>query len=91
MFYAIYAGKFSLSSTNVTKTYINLEIPEVAEIINNCIFLKLLINSVYYLTKYHLHNIFFKQNSMIGMVKNMILYEKYQKYMHNNFHRRIYF
>ncbi|KAL0011152.1 hypothetical protein SO802_006260 [Lithocarpus litseifolius] len=28
-------GKFSLSSTNVTKVYLNLEIPETAEIINS--------------------------------------------------------
>ena len=82
MFYAIYAGKFSLSSTNATKIYINLKIPEVAEIIDKCIFLKLLItkkimiNIIYYLTKYHLYNIFFKKNSIIRTVKNMILFKK---------------
>ena len=38
MSYAIYVGKLSLSSTNVTKIYINLEIPKVAEIIDICIF-----------------------------------------------------
>ena len=59
MFYAIYADKFSLSSTNATKNiYINLEIPKVAEIIDKYIYLKFiitksLINSIYYLTKCH--------------------------------------
>ena len=43
MFYAIYDDKFSLSSTNATKIYINLEIFEVAEIIDKCIFLKFII------------------------------------------------
>jgi len=43
MFHAIYAGKFSLSSTNATKIYINLEIPKVAKIIDKCIFLKFII------------------------------------------------
>ena len=84
----------SLSSTNATKIYINLEILEVVEIIDKSIFLKFiitksLINNIYYLTKCHLLNIFLK-NSMIGMVKNMILYKKYQKYMQKKFHRRIY-
>ena len=40
-----------------------------------------MINIIYYLTKYHLYNIFFKKNSIIGMVKNMMLYRKYQKYI----------
>ena len=48
MFYAIYVGKFSLSSTNATKIYINLEIPEVDEIIDRYIFLKLLITKKNY-------------------------------------------
>ena len=43
MSYAIYVGKLSLSSTNATKIYINLEILEVGKIIDICIFLKLLI------------------------------------------------
>ena len=43
MFYAIYASKFSLSSTNATKIYINLEISKVAEIIDKRIFLKFII------------------------------------------------
>ena len=42
MFYAIYTNKFSLPSTSAMKIYINLEIPEVAEIIE-CIFLKFII------------------------------------------------
>ena len=33
----------SLSLTNATKIYINLEIPEVAEIIDKCIFLNFII------------------------------------------------
>ena len=44
MFYAIYDGKFSLSLTNAAKIYINLEIPEVAEIIDKCIFLNFIMN-----------------------------------------------
>ena len=44
IFYAIYDGKFFLSSTNATKIYINLEIPKVAEIIDKCIFLKFIIS-----------------------------------------------
>ena len=84
----------SLSSTNATKIYINLEILEVVEIIDKSIFLKFmiiksLINNIYYITKCHLLKIFLK-NSMIGMVKNMILYKKYPKYMQKKFHRRIY-
>ena len=65
MFYTIYSRKFSLSSISTTKIYINLEIPKVAEIIDKCIFLKFiitkksLINYIYYLTKFHLHYIFF--------------------------------
>ena len=56
MFYAIYANKFSLSSTSATKIYINLEIPEVAKIIDKCIFLKFIItrksnNSIYLLSQ----------------------------------------
>ena len=52
---------------------------------------KFLINSIYYLTKCHLHNIFLKKkNSIIGMVKNMILYKKYKKHIQNNFHGSIY-
>ena len=48
----------SLSSTDATKIYINLETLEVFEIIDKCIFLKFiitksLINSKYYLTKFH--------------------------------------
>ena len=43
MFYAVYEGKFSLSLTSATKIYINLEIFEVAEIIDKCIFLKFII------------------------------------------------
>ena len=42
---------------------------------------KSLTNSIYYLTKHHLHNIFFFKNSIIGMVKNMILNKKYQKHI----------
>nr|XP_023914269.1 uncharacterized protein LOC112025810 [Quercus suber] len=34
MYSAIFVGKFSLSSTSATKVYLNLEIPEVAEIID---------------------------------------------------------
>ena len=88
MFYAIYAGKFSLSSISATNIYIYiyLEILEVAEIINKCIFLKViikkksLINSIYYLTKCHLHNIFFqkkfndrndKEHDYIGTISNI--------------------
>ena len=91
----IFASKFSLSSTSATKVYLNLEIPKVTETIDKCIFLKLLItkkkliNSIYYLIKYHLHSFFLFKNSMTGMVKNMILYKKYQKYMQNCFQRRI--
>ena len=33
----------SLSSTSATKIYINLEIPQVVEIIDKCIFLKFII------------------------------------------------
>ena len=33
----------SMSSTNATKIFINLEIPEVDEIIDKCIFLKFII------------------------------------------------
>ena len=33
----------SLSSTSATKIYINLEIPQVVEIIDKCIFLKFMI------------------------------------------------
>ena len=56
MFYAIYANKFSLSSTSAMKIYINLEIPEVAKIIDKCIFLKFIItrksnNSIYLLSQ----------------------------------------
>ena len=40
---AIYASKFSLSSTSAMKIYINLEILEVAKIIDKCIFLKFMI------------------------------------------------
>ena len=69
MFYAIYSGKFFLSSIGATNIYINLEILEVAEIIENCIFLKFiitkkkknLINNIYYLTKCHLHNFLLKK------------------------------
>ena len=43
MFYAIYVDKFSLSSTSVTKIYINLKILEVVDIIDMCIFLKFII------------------------------------------------
>ena len=43
MVYAIYASKFSLSSTSAMKIYINLEILEVAKIIDKCIFLKFII------------------------------------------------
>ena len=43
MFYAIYSDKFFLSSIGATNIYINLEILEVAEIIENCIFLKFII------------------------------------------------
>ena len=45
MFYAIYADKFSLSLTNATKIYINLEIPKVVKIIDKCIFLKFIITN----------------------------------------------
>ena len=38
MYSAIPTGKFSLSSSSATKVYLNLEIPEVAEIIDRCIF-----------------------------------------------------
>ena len=78
-----------MSSIGATNIYINLEILEVAEIIENCIFIKFiitkkkknLINNIYYLTKCHLHNFCFKKKkkSMIRMVKNMILYKKYKK------------
>ena len=56
MVYAIYASKFSLSSTSAMKIYINLEILEVAKIIDKCIFLKFiikkksLINGIYLLS-----------------------------------------
>ena len=43
MFNAIHASKLSLSSTIATKIYINHEIPEIAEIIDKCIFLKFII------------------------------------------------
>jgi len=59
----------------------------IFKIINNK---KNMINNIFYLTKYHLHSFFLFKNSMIGMVKNMILYKKYQKYMQNSFQRRIY-
>ena len=60
----------------------------IVKIINNK--KKIMINIIYYLTKYHLYNIFFKKNSIIGTVKNMVLFKKDQKYIQNNFHRRIY-
>ena len=79
----------SLSSTSATKIHINLEIPQVVEIIDKCIFLKFIITKKS--NKYNIlsHKMPLK-NLMIGMVKNMILYKKYQKYMQNNFHRRNY-
>ena len=65
--------------------YIYLEILEVAEIINKCIFLKFiikksLINSIYYLTKCHLHKYFLskkfndrndKEHDYIGTISNI--------------------
>ena len=47
MFYAIYVSKFSLSSTSAIKIFLNLKIPKVAEIIDKCIFLKLLITKFF--------------------------------------------
>ena len=66
LFYAIYADKFSIIDQCNKNIYINLEISEVAEIIDKCIFLKFiitksLINSIYYLTKCYELNIFFKK------------------------------
>ena len=48
----------------------------IFKIINNK---KNMINSIFYLTKYHLHSFFLFKNSMIGMVKNMILYKMWNK------------
>ena len=102
MFYAIYSGKFFLSSIGATNIYINLEILEVAEIIENCIFLKFiitkkkkknLINNIYYLTKCHLHNFCFKKkkiNDKNGQKHDPIQEIPKKKNMQNNFHRRVY-
>ena len=70
----------SLSSTSVTKIYINLETPEVVEIINKCIFLKFiiiesLINSIFYTISQNAINLIFsfkKFNDRNGKKHNPI-------------------